>query len=210
MTELDQTNLNGQRPPEPGSDHSATSEGSPDDQTAAEETHPESYGAAEGTSATATDPSASQNSQLQAQLQEKDARYAYLYAEFENFKKRSQRERQDAMKFGFTAVLREFIQIMDNLELALQHASPASDPGLRKGLEMVVREFHAVLNKQGVTQIESLKKIFDPNFHESIGEDHSEEPSGTIIAEHSKGYTLHERLIRPSRVVLSKGKSSVT
>lgn len=143
--------------------------------------------------------------ELEAQLKEKDSKYVYLYAEFENFKKRVMKERSDLLKFGWENAARELLQVIDNLERALEHMPPATDKTLVQGLHMVINQFKAALQKQGVEPIQSLEQDFDPNLHEAVGQESSSTPEGKIIREHARGYTLHGRLLRPSRVTISSG-----
>lgn len=144
--------------------------------------------------------------ELESQLNEKEKRYAYLYAEFENFKKRTLRERTDLLKFGWENSARDLLDIVDNLERALAHASPQTDKNLVDGLKLVLAQFKGTLKKSGVEEIEAHKKEFDPNLHEAVGQEESDLPSGVVSKEHSRGYTLHGRLLRPSRVVISNGQ----
>lgn len=148
--------------------------------------------------------------ELEAQVKEKEAKYLYLYADFDNFKKRSIKERSDLIKFGWEPVAREMVQNLDNLELALAHIPPSTDKNLADGLKMILNQLLSSLQRQGVQPIESLEKVFDPNLHEAVGQEESDFPSGTITKEHTRGYTLHGRLLRPARVVISGGRSSDT
>ena len=97
---------------------------------------------------------------------------------------------------------------MDNFDRAIQHAKPETDPNLISGLKMVASQFKSTLEKQGVAEIASLDQPFNPEMHEAVGQIPSEKPAGTIVQEHQKGYTLHGRLLRPSRVLLSTGQAS--
>jgi molecular chaperone GrpE len=145
--------------------------------------------------------------ELEAQLKDKDAKYAYLYADLENFKKRAVRERADLLKYGWESAARELILVIDNLERALAHMPATTDKTLVDGLHLVIKQFRGTLEKQGVQSIESMTQMFDPNFHEAVAQESSETPEGTVIQEQQRGYTLHGRLLRPARVVISKGKS---
>ena len=145
-------------------------------------------------------------SELEKQVQEKEAKYLYLYAEFDNFKKRSIKERSDLIKFGWESVARELLQTLDNLDLAIAHTPPNTDPKLIEGLRMVFHQFKSSLQKQGVETIESIQKTFDPNLHEAVGQEKSDLPTGTVTKEFSRGYTLHGRLLRPARVIVSSGE----
>ncbi|MDR3608837.1 MAG: nucleotide exchange factor GrpE [Oligoflexia bacterium] len=146
--------------------------------------------------------------ELEAQLKEKESRYLYLYAEFENYKKRAIKERADLLKFGFESQARELLQVCDNLDRAIAHAPTGTDKNLVDGLHMVINQFRATLQKQGVQTVDSLHQNFDPNVHEAVGQEPSEHPAGTVVREELKGYTLHGRLLRPSRVVISSGNNT--
>lgn len=143
--------------------------------------------------------------ELEAQAKEKDQKYLYLYAEFENYKKRAIKERSDAMKFGWENVARELLQVVDNLERALSHVPPGTDGNLITGLNMTLSQFRSALQKQGVQTIETKNQPFNPEFHDAVGQEPSELPSGTITQEQLKGYTMHGRLLRPASVVVSSG-----
>lgn len=143
---------------------------------------------------------------LEAEVKEKENKYLYLYAEFENFKKRAQKERQDLIKFAAEPVVRDLLQVVDNLERALAHVPVNTDKNIVQGLQMVLSQFCSTLEKQGVSKIVCLDKPFDPNFHEAVGQEDSKQPAGTITKEHLSGYTFHGRLLRPSRVMISSGR----
>jgi molecular chaperone GrpE len=143
--------------------------------------------------------------ELEAQLKEKEAKYLYLYADFENYKKRAIKERSDAMKFGWENLARELLGVVDNLERALDHMPPSTDKTLSQGIHMVLNQFRAVMEKGGVQPVPAQEKPFDPNLHEAVGQEPSEHPEGTVVREHVKGYTMHGRLLRPARVTVSGG-----
>jgi molecular chaperone GrpE len=145
--------------------------------------------------------------ELEAKLKEEKQRYLYLYADFENFKKRAIKERSDAIKFGWEATARDLLQVIDNLERAVEHMPPTTDHTLRDGLHMIMNQFRATLEKQGVQIIKTAEAAFDPNLHEAVAQEASEQPEGTVVKEHQRGYTLHGRLLRPARVVVSSGKN---
>ncbi len=161
---------------------------------------------AEPQTASAQPHSEQTQAQLQTQLKEQEAKYLYLYAEFENFKKRMQKERVDLMKYGWEQVARDLLQVLDNLERAQTHLPPGTDKTLSEGLKMVVDQFKSTLQRQGLQTVESLAKPFDPNLHEAIAHENSDQPEGVIISELSRGYTLHGRLLRPARVTVSNGQ----
>jgi molecular chaperone GrpE len=150
----------------------------------------------------------SQVDELQKQLKEKDAKYLYLYAEFENFKKRAEKDRDSMRKFGWESIAKDLLQVADHLELALSHVPAGTDKGLIQGLNMVLGQFRGAMEKQGVQMLKSLGQPFDPNFHEAVSQEASDKPAGTVIQEHGQGYTLHGRLLRPARVVVSAGSAA--
>ncbi len=148
---------------------------------------------------------------LEALVKEKEQKYLYLYADFENFKRRQVKERSDLMKFGCENIARDLLEVVDNLERALGHANPqngSTADSLIQGLQLVLSQFKNALEKQGVQGIQSVNQTFDPNLHEAVGQAPSEKPAGVITAEHQKGYTLHGRLLRPSRVLISTGPTN--
>ena len=165
-------------------------------------------GAAEGEFSTPADIHDKRIQELEAKLKEQENKYLYLYAEFENYKKRSIKERSDLIKFGWEPVARDLLQILDNLERAMAHIPAGTDKNFVTGLEMTLGQFKATLQKQGVESIRSIQSEFDPNLHEAVAQEESEHPAGTIVKEHVPGYTLHGRLLRPSRVTVSQGKNS--
>ena len=146
--------------------------------------------------------------ELEKKLKEAEQKYVYLYAEFENYKKRAVKERQDTIKFGWENVASGLLEVLDNFNRALSFAKPDSDPNLISGLKMVAQQFQSTLEKQGVAEIASLDQSFNPELHESVAQIPSEKPAGTIVQEAQKGYTLHGRLLRPSRVLISTGQAA--
>lgn len=147
-----------------------------------------------------------------AELQEKcdktHERMLRIAADFENFKKRSRRDAQEAAFRARDEVLKEILPVVDNLERALAMATKdgaeESRQSLVEGIEMVLRQFTTAMEKFEVRSFESLGQAFDPNFHEAISQRESEEHSpGSVIEEYRKGYLMGERLIRPAMVVVA-------
>ena len=143
---------------------------------------------------------------------EQEAKEAYdrflrVSAEFENYKKRSAREMSDFKKFANESLLKEMLPIVDSLELALGslNENAVSESGLREGVELTLKEILKTLEKFGVKPIESLGKVFDPNYHQAVMQEASQDhPGQTVLKELQKGYLIHERLLRPAMVVVSK------
>ncbi len=125
-------------------------------------------------------------------------------ADFENLKKRAERDRTDYVKFALTETMRDLLGVVDNLERALSHASAAGSEDFRAGVEMIARQLSEVLRKYGVTEIPALGTPFDPQFHEAVMRGESADvPPGTVIEVFQKGYILNDRLLRPAMVKVS-------
>lgn len=144
--------------------------------------------------------------ELEAALKEEKNKYLYLYADFDNFKKRAVKERSEAMKFGWERTASEILGVVDNLERAVEHMPKDVDANLKTGIEMTVNQFRSVLEKQGVSLIPADGQPFNPELHEAMGQEPSDLPSGSVTKTLVKGYTLHGRLLRPAKVVISTGK----
>jgi molecular chaperone GrpE len=133
-------------------------------------------------------------------------RFVRQAAELENFKKRTTRDRDEAIRFANEVLIKDLLPVVDNLERAVAHA-PGGGNGepLVEGVEMVLRGFLDALAKHGVGPVDSVGKSFDPSRHEAMAQVESEtdEPN-TIVAEHQKGYLFHERLLRPALVTVAK------
>jgi molecular chaperone GrpE len=137
---------------------------------------------------------------------EKDAlqdRLLRTAAEFDNYRKRVDRERRDLAEFTAAEVLRDVLPIVDNLERALA-AAGEGDP-LRKGVELIHKQMLDLLRKRGVKPIEALGADFDPNFHQAVvHETSSEHREGEVMEELQRGYLLGDRLLRPAMVKVAK------
>jgi molecular chaperone GrpE len=139
---------------------------------------------------------------------EKDAlqdRLLRMAAEFDNYRKRIERERRDQADSAAAAAIEDLLPIIDNLERALQAPLGADADGYRKGVELVHQQMMDVLRRRGVKPIEAVGADFDPRFHEAVvhevSADHRE---GEVIEELRRGYTLGERLLRPAMVKVAK------
>jgi len=133
-------------------------------------------------------------------------RFLRQAAEFDNYKKRTSRDRDDAIRFAKESVIKDLLPIVDNLERAITHASGAGNgKPLVEGVEMVLRSLVDMLAKHGVTQISAAGQAFDPAKHEAMAqvETDAHEPN-SVVEELHKGYMLHERLLRPALVTVAK------
>ncbi len=128
-------------------------------------------------------------------------------ADLENARKRHQREREEAIRFANDRLLKEMIPVLDNLERAVDHADQGNDdnPGLLEGVNMTINQFRKALEDFGVKGINAIGEAFDPNLHQAMGQIESgEHAPNTVVSEFQKGYLLHDRLLRPSLVMVAK------
>lgn len=125
-----------------------------------------------------------------------------LQADFENFKKRVERERVDHLRHATAALVARLLPVLDNFERALVAARGAGDPGaLRAGIEMVYRQFLDELRREGLRDIESLGLAFDPEVHEAVAtQPGSPLPANTVVEEMQRGFYFHDRVLRPALV----------
>lgn len=141
---------------------------------------------------------------LKAELNAKDDRILRLQADFDNFRKRTAREKSELAAVIEQAFLKDLLPLLDNLSrasAAAENAEQADVEILRKGIEMIKQETVAVMGKHGLEPIETLNKMFDPNFHQAVGTVKDEtKQDGTIFAELQRGYIARGRVIRPSMV----------
>ena len=144
-----------------------------------------------------------------AAAEERD-RVLRLSADFENYKKRSQREMTEFRKFANEALIKELLTVVDNLERAIASspADTAEGDCMLEGVDLTLKEILKVFEKFNVKPVEADGKPFDPNFHQAVMQEESEEhPENNVLKELQKGYLLHDRLIRPAMVVVSKAKA---
>ena len=144
---------------------------------------------------------------LGLQLAAEKDKYLRLLAEFDNMRKRQERERQDLIKYAHEEVIVELLKIYDDLErsLAAFKANESTDANLVKGLEMVYNNMRELMNNYNVKHIESVGKPFDPNFHEPLLQfETTDHPDGHIMEEFQKGYTLAGRVVRTAKVKVAK------
>jgi molecular chaperone GrpE len=137
-------------------------------------------------------------------------RFLRQVAEFENLKRRTAREREDLSRFANEGLIKDLLPIVDNLERAVAHASSGGNgKPIVEGVEMVLKGLLDVLAKHGVAQISALGQIFDPSKHEAIAQIVSDahEPNA-VVEELHKGYSLHDRLLRPALVSVAKTAKS--
>ena len=133
-----------------------------------------------------------------------------LQAEFENFRKRMQKEKSDFMKYAMENFFKNLLPVIDNFELALESAEKVSDiQGLSEGVKLIHMQFLDVLQKEGLACFSSLGEPFDPQKHEAVMQVESDNHhENTVLEELKKGYYLNDRLLRPALVAVSRKKKS--
>ena len=147
--------------------------------------------------------------EAQAEIDELNSRLLRLIAEYDNFRKRAQRDKDEARQFANQNLIEKQIPILDNFEMALA-AAQAADPAIRDGVQMIYDQFLSVLKEAGVEPIDAVGEKFDPNFHEAISQQETvEAEEGTVLQQVQRGYQLNDRLVRPARVVVAKAPATV-
>jgi molecular chaperone GrpE len=129
-------------------------------------------------------------------------------ADFENFKKRATREKQDAIKFANETLLQKLVPILDNFDMALSAAQSAQSDAvqsLQTGVNMIHQQLKNVMAEAGLEEVDANGKAFDPNLHEAVSQQETAEvPEGQVVQQLRKGYKFRERLLRPASVVVAK------
>jgi molecular chaperone GrpE len=130
-------------------------------------------------------------------------------ADFDNFKKRAAREKQDAIKFANEGLIQKLMPILDTFDMALAAAQntqgDAAGQSLQTGVNMILQQLKSVLTEAGLEEIDAMGKPFDPNWHEAVAEkETTEAPEGQVVLQTRKGYKLRDRLLRPAGVVVAK------
>ena len=134
-------------------------------------------------------------------------RFLRVSAEFENYKKRINRETEEFKKYANEAFVKELLPVVDNLERALASSNENTDcgKGILEGVNITLNEILKVFEKFGVTPFDSINKSFDPGFHQAVMQEETEDKDENIVLkELQKGYLIHNRLLRPAMVIVSK------
>ena len=155
---------------------------------------------------------------VEAAVRHAEDKYLRAMADLDNLRKRLAREKIEWLTYGYEPVVKDFLPIVDNLERALAATSDAAGQGseaslvvkgLIEGVELTLRQFREVLERHGVTPIESLGEAFDPKLHEAVSRVEREDvPPGTVVAEFQRGYRFRDRLLRAAQVSVSVERTS--
>ena len=138
------------------------------------------------------------------------AKYYYIAAEMDNYRKRLEREKENLLKFGNEKVMRDLLDVADNFDRTIGMLKGDEDQKVKNlvvGLDMVQKQFLDTMGKHGLNPIQAIGKEFDPNFHEALAQEYAEgKKPNEVIKEFQKGFTLNGRVIRASKVVVSSDK----
>ncbi len=159
---------------------------------------------AEATSGTADNEGGADT--LRGELEAAQSQILRAQADFENYRKRIQREQTLERQYAALPLLRDLLPVVDNIHRAIDAAEQSDDSAsLLEGFKMVAQQIETVFSQHDCKPIEAEDQQFDPNLHEAISQLPSPEPRGAIIEVTQSGYTLHDRVVRPSQVVVSAG-----
>ena len=153
------------------------------------------------------EPAKSEEEKLREALAELQAKYLYLQAEYQNYRKRVAKDIADAKGYAYADALGPFMTVFDFLAMA-DTAAVQSDniESIRQGLKMIIGEFNKAFDTLGVKPLETVGKPFDPALHEAVAHEASDVvPEGVVIRQWSNGFKMGEKLLRPARVVVSDG-----
>ncbi len=149
-----------------------------------------------------TEHPSSSRAELEAETDGLRERLMRTLADFDNYRKRTEREKQALRRFANFEVFKDFLGVLDNLERAMDSSGSAED--LKQGLKMIVRQHEEILRRHGVERVKAVGKAFDPTVHEAVArEESSEVELPTVTREMQKGYLLHDRLLRPAMVFVA-------
>jgi len=145
---------------------------------------------------------------LTAELKAMNDKYLRLYAEFENYKKKVQKDKEELVKYANEKLIFELLPVLDSLEMAIEHARDEKNGGIVQGVDNTLKEFLRTLNKFGLTPIEAMGKPFDPSVHHAMSVVEREDVEENRVAEvFRKGYMLKDKVIRAPLVGVSKKPS---
>ncbi len=142
------------------------------------------------------------------ELADEKERFVRLQAEFDNFRRRTLKEKQESLQYGQQNLVKDLLAPVDNLERALGHVEQNTDADLQsvlQGVELVRREFLAALGKHGVKSVDPAGQAFDPAYHEAMGQvPNSDLAPNSVVQVLQKGYMLQDRMLRPARVMVAR------
>ena len=152
----------------------------------------------------------SNENNIENKLSELNDKYLRLLAENQNIRKNHEQEKEDILKYGSFSFAQQILGLTDNLDRAFQifkndeKFKTDEFKNILNGIEMIEKELQSTLEKNSIRYIDCIDKPFDPNLHQAIGEKESDKAPGIVLEEMQKGYQMHDRLLRPSMVYVSK------
>ncbi len=150
------------------------------------------------------EPPPTSDAALRDENQQLKDRYMRTLADFENLRKRTEREKADFFRYALNGVLKDILPVLDNFDRGLEHAAEGDE--FHKGMLMIYKQLFDVLQKHGLKPIDESNVHFDPNIHEAVvREEDASVPSHTVVAVLQRGYFLHDRLLRPALVKVAVG-----
>ena len=148
-----------------------------------------------------TEDSAGETAEDGGEKEDGDAKYLRLAADFQNFRRRVEKEKSDIYAYANEKIALDIIDVMDNFERALQHSEECADKQFVEGIGKIYKQLKSVLDKNNIVEIKAEGEDFDPNFHNAVtSEENSDFECGKVIQALQKGYTLNDKVIRPSMV----------
>jgi molecular chaperone GrpE len=158
----------------------------------------------EALAAVGDSPAASENKEPKEE--ETYERLVRVTADYENFRRRTQKEKSELVLYGNETLLREILPTLDNFERAVEHAKKTEDvASIRTGVELILSQLKTTLDRMGLSTQSSVGEPFDPLVHEAVNQIPSaDHPPNTVLEEHQRAYFLHKRLLRPALVTVSK------
>ena len=142
--------------------------------------------------------------EAQEQIDELSERVIRLTADYDNYRKRAQRDKAEVRQFANQGILEKLLPVLDNFEMAIVAVKDA-DSSVRDGVQMIYDQLLGVLKAEGVEPVDAVGEQFDPNMHEAISQEESEDAEeGEVIRQIQRGFNLNDRLVRPARVVVAK------
>ena len=147
--------------------------------------------------------------ELESSLAETRDKYLRLAADFDNYKKRMRQEQLETMQHASTDLIKRLLPVLDDLQSVLEHKPRGIDESWVKGLELSVKKLEEALGTHGLEPIDAVGTRFDPNLHEAVGHEESEEqPEDTVVAELRRGYRVRDRVVRPALVKVARRPSA--
>ncbi|MCG7383195.1 nucleotide exchange factor GrpE [Paenibacillus sp. ACRRY] len=174
--------------------------------TAAESQGPvNEAGAAEAQAEEMADQGQDELARLKAEVEETQQRFVRAQADFDNFRRRTQKEKEELAKYASMKLVTELVPVIDNFERAMATVPEGTESeSFSKGIQMIFRQLETVLNNEGLTAMDTVGQPFNPEFHQAIMQVESDEyEEGTVVEEVQKGYMLKDKVLRPAMVKVS-------